>query len=128
MKAGQPLKLLGPEYDRLEVLRELENLHKRVNEVFSVGDIQLDREIVAPRTTGAKIINKIAGVFNFAAGASSLIVTNSFVNENSLIFCTIRSNDATAIIKNVVCDAGRFTVRLNAAATAETPVGFFVLN
>lgn len=128
MKPGQPLKLIGDLYDKLEILRELEFIHKRVNEVFSVGDIQLDRTLTPAGTTGPQTINKLAGSVRFAAGASSLVVTNSFVDENSLIFCIVAKNDATAIVKNAVCEAGLFTIHLSAAATAEVPVRFLVLN
>lgn len=79
-------------------------------------------------TTGSQTINNPTGTVNFAAAASSLVVTNSTVTTNSSIFCTIRTNDATALIKNVVPAAGSFTITLNAAATAETSVGFLVIN
>lgn len=79
-------------------------------------------------TTGAQTINKPSGTVNFAAAASSLVVTDSLVSTSSTIYCSIRTNDTTALIKNVVPGAGSFTITLNAAATAETSVGFFVVN
>lgn len=87
-----------------------------------------DATITAGGTTGAQTINKSLGTVNFAAGATSLVVTNSIVTTSSIIFCTIRTNDSTAAIKNVVPTAGSFTINLNAAATAETSVGFIVHN
>ena len=97
------------------------------------GDIKVrtylaDATITAGGTTGAQTINKSLGTVNFAAAASSLVVTNSIVTTSSIIFCTIRTNDATAVIKNVVPAPGSFTINLNAAATAETSVGFIVHN
>lgn len=97
------------------------------------GDIKVrtylaDATITAGGTTGAQTINKSLGAVNFAAGATSLVVTNSIVTTSSIIFCTIRTNDSTAAIKNVVPTAGSFTINLNAAATAETSVGFIVHN
>lgn len=91
-------------------------------------NLKLDRTITAGGTTGAQVINKIGGTVNFAAAAVTLVVTNSLVDASSIIFCTVRTNDATAIIKNVVPAAGSFTITLNAAATAETSVGFLVTN
>lgn len=88
----------------------------------------VDQTITAGGTTGAQTINKAAGTVNFAAAAASLVVTNSLVTTSSTIYCSIRTNDATALIKNVVPAAGSFTITLNAAATAETSVGFFVVN
>ncbi len=79
-------------------------------------------------TTGARTINRTTGTVNFAAGASSLVVTNSLVSASSLVFCMIRTNDTTALLKNVVPTSGSFTITLNANATAETSVGFIVIN
>jgi hypothetical protein len=79
-------------------------------------------------TTGAQTINKPTGTVNFAAAATSLVVTNSLCSTSSIVFAVIRTNDTTAVIKNVVPGAGSFTINLNAAATAETSVGFWVIN
>lgn len=95
---------------------------------FTAGQFYLPRTITAAGTTGAQTINKPAGTVNFAAAESSLVVTNSLVNASSIIWCVIRTNDGTALLKNVVPAAGSFTINLNAAATAETSVGFWVVN
>lgn len=87
-----------------------------------------DKTITAGGTTGAQTINKIAGTVNFAPGATSLVVTNSLVTSTSHVICTVRTNDGTALLKNVVPASGSFTITLNAAATSETSVGFFVIN
>jgi len=79
-------------------------------------------------TTGAQTINKPTGSVNFAAAATSLVVTNSLVSATSKVFAVVQTNDSTAVIKNVVCGAGSFTITLSAAATAETQVAFFVIN
>lgn len=90
--------------------------------------IQLPSTVTAGGTTGAQTINKASGTVNFAAAATSLVVTNSLVTANSIVLCVVRTNDATATIKNVVPTSGSFTITLNAAATAETSVGFVVFN
>ncbi|MFN9112538.1 MAG: hypothetical protein ACK5XN_20925, partial [Bacteroidota bacterium] len=82
----------------------------------------------AAGTTGAQTINRPSGTVNFAAGATSLVVTNSLCTTASIVLPVIRTNDATAQIKNVVPAAGSFTINLSAAATAETSVGFFIIN
>jgi hypothetical protein len=74
----------------------------------------------AAGTTGAQTINKASGTVNCAAAATSLVVTNSLCTTSSIVFAVIRTNDATAWIKNVVPAAGSFTINLGAAATAET--------
>lgn len=92
------------------------------------GQVALLATNTAAGTTGAQTIHKPSGTVNFAAAASTLVVTNSLCTATSLVFATVRSNDATAIIKNVVPAAGSFTITLNAAATAETSVGFLIVN
>ena len=82
----------------------------------------------AAGTTGAQTINRPSGTVNFGIGAGSLVVTNSLCSTSSIVFATVRTNDATAYIKNVVPAAGSFTINLGAAATAETSVGFFIIN
>ena len=92
------------------------------------GSFGTDATNTASGTTGAQTINKASGTVNFAAGATSLVVTNSLVSTSSIVFAVVRTNDKTATIKNVVPASGSFTINLGAAATAETSVGFFVIN
>jgi hypothetical protein len=82
----------------------------------------------AAGTTGPRTIDRPSGTVNFAIGASALVVTNSLCTTSSIVFATVRTNDATAYIKNVVPAAGSFTINLGANATAETSVGFFIIN
>lgn len=89
---------------------------------------KLQRTITAGGTTGAQIINKPAGTVNFAAAATSLVVTNSTVTANSIISVMARTNDATCAVKNYVATGGSFTINMTAACTAETSVGFIVWN
>lgn len=100
-------------------------------EVFRIkadGEFGLNRTITGGGTTGNQTINKPAGTVNFAASATTLTVTNSLVTANSIVIATVLTDDTTAIIKNVVCSSGSFIIKLNAAATAETKVGFWVTN
>ncbi len=94
----------------------------------SAGSVTVPATITAAGTTGAQTINKRMGSVNFAAAATSLVVTNSLVTANSFVSATIQTNDATATVKNVVPAAGSFTINLGAAATAETKVFFNVTN
>lgn len=79
-------------------------------------------------TTGNQTINKQSGTVNFAAAATSLTVTNDRVTANSLVFCQLRTNDATAVLGAVVPAAGSFTIYMTTAPTAETSVGFVCFN
>lgn len=98
-----------------------------LNSVTINTRLSCEATTTAGGTTGDQTINKLAGSVNFAAGASSLVVTNSLVASTDYIFCTVLTNDTTALIKNVVASSGAFTIRLNAAATAETKVAFLVI-
>ena len=90
--------------------------------------LNLDKTITAGGTTGAQTIDKPAGSVNFAALATSLVVTNSLAATSSVILATVATNDATMTSVQVVAGAGSFTIYANAAATAETRVNFLVLN
>lgn len=92
------------------------------------GKIVFPATMTAGGTTGNQTINKISGSVNVAAAATSITVTNNLVTTSSIVFATVRTNDSTAVIKNVVCSAGSFVITLSAAATAETSIGFFVIN
>jgi len=96
---------------------------------YGVNTFNYTRTVTAAGTVGAQTINKPLGTVNFAAGATTIVVTNSTVSATSLIFCTVQSNDATAVGCRVTDKgASAFTIRLPAAATAETSVAFIVTN
>jgi hypothetical protein len=88
----------------------------------------LDATITAAGTTTVQTINKAAGAINIAAGESSKVVNDSLVSANSLIDVMARTNDATCSVKNYVPTAGSFTINMTANCTAETSVGFKVVN
>ena len=95
---------------------------------LSIVSLNLDKTITAAATTGAQTINKATGSVNFAAAATSLVVTNSLVTANSIILCTIGTVDATFTSCSCTAGVGSFTITANAAATAETRVNFLVTN
>jgi len=78
---------------------------------------------------GNQTINTPVGSFKIAAGTSSATITNVSVSPNSIVFAQLQSNDATATgVKSVIPAAGSFTITLNANATAQVTVAFFILN
>lgn len=95
---------------------------------YFAGDIQLGKTVTAAGTTGAQTINKTIGSVNFAAAATSLVVTDNLVTTNSIITATVASNDPTMKSVAVVAGSGSFTLYANAAPTAETRVNFVVFN
>lgn len=96
--------------------------------ITSLGGISVTGTNTAAATLGAQTINKPSGSVNFAAGASTLVVTNSLVTTTSVIHVQVYGTDTTAISARVTRASGSFTITLNAAATAETAVGFIVIN
>lgn len=90
--------------------------------VGATGIVGIQGTDTAGGTTGAQTINKPSGTVNFAATATSLVVTNSLATTTTYIQCTIQTNDTT--MKSVQCvpASGSFTIYANAAATAETKV------
>ena len=92
------------------------------------GDMQFNKTVTAGGTTGAQTISKNAGTVNFAAGATSLVVTNTLVTTSSIIVATVGTNDTTMKSVSAVAAAGSFTLFPDAAPTAETRVNFIVIN
>jgi hypothetical protein len=92
------------------------------------GALNFNPTNTASGTTGNQTINKASGTVNIAAAGTTVTVTNSLVSASSIVYAVIRTNDATATIKNVVPSAGSFVINLGAATTAETSIGFFVIN
>ncbi len=99
-----------------------------VTGALSCNEIRLSKTITAGGTTGAQTINKSSGSVNFAAAATSLVVTNSLVSTSSIIRCHLGTNDATAVLGAVVAAAGSFTIYMTTAPTAETRVNFVLNN
>lgn len=96
--------------------------------ISGAGDMGLERTVTAAGTTGARTINQMAGVVNFAAGASTLVVTNSLATTSSIILVQVLGVDTTPKYATVTRASGSFTITLNAAAVAELPVAFWLTN
>lgn len=77
---------------------------------------------------GAQTSNKPVGKNAIAAGASSVVVTNSLVSATSMIFITPHARDATCKELIAVPAAGSFTVSGTANATAALPFSWRIVN
>jgi len=107
------------------------NAESKTPKAITVNDFltsMFDATITPTGTTGARTINKHAGSVNFAAGAASLVVTNSLASTSSVILVTVGSNDSTMKGVHILPAAGSFTIHSNAAPTGETRVNFLVIN
>lgn len=103
-------------------------LHQQTGLLTLSGSLAVPKTITTVGTTGNQTINKMAGRVNIAAGGSSITVTDSLVTTNSIILCTIATDDSTAILKNCVPGNGSFVIKTTAAVTAETAISFLVIN
>lgn len=79
--------------------------------------------------SGNVAINKMAGQVQFAVAAQSLILTNDRIEADSIVICTVATDDATAFAAKAIVDpaGGSATIKLNAAATGITKVNFLIL-
>ncbi len=93
-----------------------------------VGDVAVSKTITGAGTTGAQTINKSSGRVNFAAAATSLVVTDSLVTTQSVILISKAANDGTARLGGVVAASGSFTIYMDVAPAAECAVNFLVTN
>ena len=99
-----------------------------VGDLTLVAGINLPKTITAAGTTGAQTINKPSGSVNFAAGATSLVVTNSLCTTSSVITGMIATNDATANGLRIVAGSGSFTIYMLVAPTSECRVNWLLTN
>lgn len=111
-----------------------------VASVFVTGDLDMtaggNATIILPGTTagasGAVTINKVCGQVLVAAGATSLVLTNSKLSATSKTFCQIAKADtANPRIKSVVYSASggaHVTITLDVAPAADLPIDFLVIN
>jgi hypothetical protein len=79
-------------------------------------------------STGAQTQNTTEGTVQFAAAATSLVVTNSMVSATSRVFCFLQTNDATAVLGSAVAGSGSFTINMKTAPTGTTVVAYQVHN
>lgn len=105
-----------------------ERIITNVTNTTFAGDMIYDKTITTPGTTGAVTINKTTGRVNFAAAATSLVVTNSLATANSICHVTKATNDATMRLGACVAAAGSITIYADVAPAAETAVNFTVTN
>jgi len=96
--------------------------------ITTSSSLNLPKTITASGTTGAQTINKPSGSVNFAAAATSLVVTNSLCTTSSVILVSIATNDTTATGIRVVAAAGSFTIYMLTAPTSECRVNFLLTN
>lgn len=79
-------------------------------------------------TPGAATLNTPIGRSTIAAGASSIVITNNRCTTSSVVHAVLQASDATLTqVLRVVPGAGSFTIVGNANATANTAVGWSIV-
>lgn len=113
--------------DTLQPTVDDDGLHyDKTNQELSLKKLATEIEVAG--AAGNVVINKSAGQVKIAAAAQSITLTNDKIEIDSILMCTVATDDATAFAaKGIVTAAGSATIKLNAAATAETRVNFWVL-
>jgi hypothetical protein len=94
----------------------------------ATGNILFSKTVTPAGVTGAQTINSPTGSVNFAAGDTSLVVTDSYIGVGSIIQCTVGTNDATMKGAQCVAGSGFLTIYPNATPTGETRVNFSLTN
>lgn len=85
---------------------------------------------VASTTTGAVTANIYAGICAVAAGAGSIVITNSLVDASTKIYAVVSqaAADGTLLrVERIVAAAGSFTIFGTANATATTLIAWAIV-
>lgn len=90
--------------------------------------LNVSKTITSGATLGTQTINTISGSVNFAALATSVVVTSTLSTVDSIILTTVGRNDATMDSVSVLASNGFFTLFADTAPTANTRVNFLILN
>lgn len=79
-------------------------------------------------TAGARTVNKVRGKNAVAAGASTVVITNSFVAAANQVLVTLEETDTTCLyVRAVAPAAGSFTLTVSANCTADTTFSWVVI-
>ena len=94
------------------------------------GQLALSSYTDDSATPGNRTVNTVRGKNAVAIGATTCVITNSFVTANSQIIVTLDETDATGLyIRAVAPTAGSFTLTIGpAAVTADTTFSWVVIN
>jgi hypothetical protein len=111
-----------------DILPSVSGANTLGNTSFRFGELWLD-STDATGSPGAATINKAAFQVSIAAGASSVVVTNSKVSTGSVVTCQLQANDTTGLyVRSAIPSAGSVTIHTSANATANLPLGCIVHN
>ena len=104
-----------------------------IGDTYVTGLIAKGKVITASGTTGNRTINAIAGSVNFGSSDTSIRVTNSFVDGNSVIILTKGSQGTSGGTPErklwaVPNNSGYFDINVDFSYGNETKMFFLVIN
>ena len=104
-----------------------------IGDTYVTGLIAKGKVITASGTTGNRTINAIAGSVNFGSSDTSIRVTNSFVDGNSIIILTKGSQGTSGGTPErklwaVPNNSGYFDINVDFSYGNETKMFFLVIN
>jgi hypothetical protein len=106
-----------------------DNFSTKVFAVDQAGKIVYPQAGNSTGSPGAATLNTSAGRSAIAAGASSVVITNSLVSATSIVWAVVQTTDGTLLrVDRVVPGVGSFTIIGNANATGNVNVGWVVVN
>jgi len=79
-------------------------------------------------TTNWNGSNTVYGLVTMPTGLATASITNNYVTTNTVCLATVNSDDTTAFYARAVCTANLITLRLNAAATTNCLISWFIKN
>lgn len=99
---------------------------------LNVGNNPASHSITVGYTDGSAsagnvTINKVSGRVKIAAGNQSLTVTNNVWTSSMMVFVQVVTDDATAKSAIPIAGSGAFDIKLNAAATGDVVIDFFMI-
>ena len=119
------------------VSKSLDNTSGGITNTGSIAGVAnisaTGKTITASGTTGNQTINAIAGSVNFGSSDTSVRVTNSFVDENSVIILTKGSQGTSGGTPErklwaVPNSSGYFDINVDFSYGNETKMFFLVIN
>ena len=114
--------------------RGTENLIPTVQSSYIVEGVSLPAAaplkavyLADPGLPGDCTISYPSGKAAVALGATACVITNTLVTTATMCFIAPLANDATLVTWKAVCTANTITVTGSAAATADWPFYFFII-
>ena len=103
-------------------------MFNNIKSLIAISVKQFRARMDVAENAGAVTMNQPAGKIMVAAGASSVVLTNSYIFADSIVFVQVTDADAgNRYVLSAVPAAGSCTITMSGAVTADQELGFFVV-